>query len=95
MADIISANDGRALSSIGIGKAVVLKGDENSPVMRVVAAVGNQQGAPVGWACGWFTPGWIKLPDELLARDSQSSTWNMIQVAPEALELAPEPTEAH
>ena len=77
---------GQAVSSLGIGSEVVLRGDRNSPRMIVVSGVADNRGIQMGWACGWFCPA-TRTP----RADNQGSTFNVIQLATEAIELAPQP----
>ncbi len=92
MNDKIISTNGRAISSIGIGSKVRLIGDENSPVMIVVSGVADNRGIQMGWACGWFTPGFYpeynSAGNRVPCENKQSATWNCIQLATEAIELA-------
>lgn len=90
---VIDTN-GQPVTAIAVGKKVVLRGDENSPVMVVVAEAGNMDNQGnfhrAGFACGWFSPGFSPTNGNagIVAPDSQSSEWRVIQVHETALELA-------
>jgi hypothetical protein len=70
----IIGTDGAPLAEVELGDMCRLKGDVNSPLMKVVGAI---QGG--GLACGWFAPVAGDTPD------AQRSVWNCIQVSAGAL----------
>ena len=94
MAEIIDPR-GRAVSSVGLGSRVVLKGDLDSPVMTAIAPMYQQNTGldVVAWVCGWFntasSPQRDSMGNELVDEPWHTTRqWNQIQLPLPCIELA-------